>query len=263
MQRLVKVLNDAKSLYNLIRLSGNYELLDKLDFQKLTILSREASNHLALINTKEALENNVDTTNLLNIALEDVLFAFVKVKEEEMVLADQLKNILQKTREALGGNFDPHDPQFISLKEELERLFKKKNLNEVTKEEMEANIKALQDIYDKAKELERKNQLLRAKYDNDEKYARLHKRLMEKNPLTESESKLFEALQGLKQEVDNQLQQNAQILENENYVERMIMRFVLEQFKNKQNIPMDLETSKRVNAMVVREYMNEYYGRVA
>jgi type I restriction enzyme R subunit len=263
MQRLVKALNDSKSLYNLIRLSGNYELLDKLDFHKLTVLSREANNHLALINTKEAFENNVDTSNLLNIALEDVLFAFVKVKEEEMVLADQLKNILQKTREALGGNFDQKDPHFISLREELERLFKKKNLNEVTKEEMEANIKALQAIYSEAKELERKNQLLRAKYDNDEKYARLHKRLMEKNPLTESESKLFEALQGLKQEVDNHIQQNAQILENESYVERMIMRFVIEQFKNKQNLPMDLEASKRVNAMVVKEYMNEFYGRVA
>jgi type I restriction enzyme R subunit len=263
MQRLVKALNDSKSLYNLIRLSGNYELLDKLDFHKLTVLSREANNHLALINTKEAFENNVDTSNLLNIALEDVLFAFVKVKEEEMVLADQLKNILQKTREALGGNFDQKDPHFISLREELERLFKKKNLNEVTKEEMEANIKALQAIYSEAKELERKNQLLRAKYDNDEKYARLHKRLMEKNPLTESESKLFEALQGLKQEVDNHIQQNAQILENESYVERMIMRFVIEQFKNKQNLAMDLEASKRVNAMVVKEYMNEFNGRVA
>src|SRR5690606_10040842 len=73
MQRIVKALNDAKSLYNLIRLSGNFELLDKLDFHKLTVLSREANNHLALINTKEALEKNVDTTNLLNIALEDVL----------------------------------------------------------------------------------------------------------------------------------------------------------------------------------------------
>ncbi len=263
MQSLVKALNNAKSLYNLIRLSGNYELLEKLDFNMLSVLSREANNHLSLINTKEALETNVDTSNLLNIALEDVIFAFVKVKEEEMILADKLKNILQKTRESLGGNFDQKDPRFISLKEELERLFKKKNLNEVTKEEMEANIKALQKIYDQAKELERKNQLLRAKYDNDEKYARLHKRLTEKDPLTDSESKLFEALQGLKNEIDNQIQQNAQVLENESYVERMIMRIVLEQFKQKQNIPMDLDTSKRVNTMVVKEYMNEFYGRIA
>ena len=72
---------------------------------------------MALINTKEALENDFDGSNLLNIALEDVLFAFVKVKEEEMILADQLKNILQKTRESLGGNFDPKDPVFVSLRE--------------------------------------------------------------------------------------------------------------------------------------------------
>ena len=125
---ITKALNESKSLYNLIRLSGNYELLDKLDFQKLSVLYREANNHLALINTKEALENNVDTTNLLNVALEDVLFTFTKVKEEQMVFADKLRNTLQRTREMLAGNFDPKDPVFISLKEELERLFKKKNL---------------------------------------------------------------------------------------------------------------------------------------
>lgn len=261
--KITRVLNNAKSLYNLIRLSGNYELLDKLDFHKLTVLSREANNRLAMINTKEALENNVDTTNLLNIALEDVYFSFVKVKEEEMVLADELKNILQKTREMLGGNFDPQAPQFISLKDELERLFKKKNLNEVTKEEMESNIKELEKIYSLAKELERKNQLLKAKYDNDEKYARLHKRLMEKDPLTDSESQLFEALQGLKKEVDAQIIQNSKMLENESFVERMMMRLVIDQFKNKQHIPLDAASTKRINGMIVKEYMNEFYGRTA
>jgi type I restriction enzyme R subunit len=260
MMKITKALNNAKELYNLIRLSGKYELLDKLDFNKLTVLSREANNHLMLINTKETLENSVDTTNLLNLALEDVVFAFVKVKEEEMVLADKLKDILQKTRLALGGNFDQKDPYFISLKEELERLFKKKNLNEVTKEEMESNIKELDKIYNEARELERKNQLLKAKYDNDEKYARLHKRLMEKDPLTESESKLFEALQGLKKEVDSQILQNSKMLENESYIEKMMMRMVIEQLNNKSQLGLDSEKSKRINGFIVKEYINEYYG---
>ncbi len=263
MLKITRALNNAKELYNLIRLSGDYKMLDKLDFQKLTVLSREANNRLSLINTKEALESNVDTSNLLNIALEDVIFAFTKINEEEMVLADDLKDTLQKTREALGGNFDPRDPEFISLKEELERLFKKKNLSEVSKEQMESNIEALNEIYDQAKELERKNQLLKAKYDNDEKYARLHKRLMEKDPLTDSESKLFEALQGLKTEVDNQIQQNAQMLQNENFVEKMMMRLVIDQFKNKQQIPLTTSSAKRINGIIVKEYMNEYYGRAA
>ncbi|AWV98486.1 type I restriction endonuclease subunit R [Arcticibacterium luteifluviistationis] len=263
MLKITRVLNNAKSLYNLIRLSGNYDMLDKLDFNKLTVLSREANNRLALINTKEALDKNLDTTNLLNVALEDVIFAFTKVKEEEMVLADALRNTLQKTREALGGNFDQADPVFISLKEELERLFRKKNLSEVTKEEMESNIKELESIYKVARELERKNQLLKAKYQNDEKYTRLHKRLMEKNPLTDSESKLFEALQDLKTEVDTHILKNSKMLENESFVEKMMVRLVIDQLKNKHKIPLDAAASKRINGMIVKEYMNEFYGRVA
>ena len=70
-----------------------------------------------------------------------------------MLLADELKDILQKTREVLGGNFDPQDPKFISLKEELERLFNKKNLSEVSQQEMENNIEALNKINTKAKNL--------------------------------------------------------------------------------------------------------------
>lgn len=260
---ITKALNMAKSLYNLIRLSGHYDLLEKLDFQKLTVLSREANNHLALINKKEALENGADVNNLLNVALEEIVFAFTKISEKEMVLADQLKSTLRRTRETLGDNFDPADPVFISLKEELERLFKKKKLNEITQEEMTKNIDALNKIKNKAKELERKNQLLRAKYDNDEKYARLHKRLMEKDPLTDSESKLFEALQGLKREVDMKVLENSKMLENESFVEKMMMRLVIEQLKNTHNLQLDPTNTKRINSMVVKEYMNEYYGKVA
>jgi type I restriction enzyme R subunit len=263
MLEITKALNMSKSLYNLIRLSGNYDLLEKLDFRKLTILSREANNHLALINTKEALESTVDTANLLNIALEDVIFAFTKVKEEEMILADKLKDILQKTREALGGNFDQKDPEFISLREELERLFKKKHLNEVTKEEMEKNIEALDVIHNKAKELERKNELIKAKYENDAKYARIHKRLMEKGDLTKSESQLFEALKDLKEDADNHILQNAKILENESFVKKMMVRLVIDQFKTKHHIQLNADNFNFINNLVVKEYMNEFYGRTA
>lgn len=262
MLQVAKALNNAKSLYNLIRLSGNYDLLEKLDFRKLTMLARLAQERLDIINTKEALENNADTTNLLNVALEDVLFAFTKISEEEMVLADELKNILQKTREGLASNFDQKDPVFISLKEELERLFKKKNLNEVSKEEMEENIVALTEIHKKSKELDRKNNLIKAKYENDEKYARIHKRLMEKDPLTDSELKLFEVLCELKEEVDNHIIQNSKILENESYVDKMISRLVVGEFKKK-NIPLNLDNSKRIINLVTKEYIYEYQGRIA
>ncbi|MTI20905.1 type I restriction endonuclease subunit R [Fulvivirga sp. RKSG066] len=263
MLKITRALNNAKSLYNLIRLSGNYDLLEKLDFQKLTVLSREANNRLANINIKETLEKGDETRNLLNVALEDIIFSFAKISEEEMVLADEYKELLRKTREALNGNFDGADPVFISLKEELERLFKKKNLNEITKEDMEENMKELNSIHARAKELERKNHLLRAKYANDEKYARLHKRLMEKDPLTDNDLKLFEALQSLKEKADEQVLNNANMLNNESYVEKMMMRLVIEELKNHHKLDLDMNRTKRINALLVKEYLNEYRGSAA
>lgn len=68
---LKKALADARSLYNLIRLQGEYDFLDELDFAKLNVLYRETSNHLDLLNLKNDLESGEDTSNLLNRALED------------------------------------------------------------------------------------------------------------------------------------------------------------------------------------------------
>ncbi|WP_273956231.1 hypothetical protein, partial [Escherichia coli] len=79
---------------------------------------------------------------------------------------------LRRTREALAANFDQQDPQFVSLKDELERLFKKKKLSEVTQQEMVANIGTLNKIHGRIKELNRQNNLLRQKYRGDVKYAR-------------------------------------------------------------------------------------------
>jgi type I restriction enzyme R subunit len=257
-QALKKALADARSLYNLIRLQGEYEFLQKLDFQKLNQLYRETSNHLDLLNLKESIENSTDTTNLLNIALEDVLFMFTKIGEEELVLADKLKSTLRQTREALAGNFDQQDPKFITLKEELERLFKKKNLNEVTQDEMNENIGALNQIHEKVKELNRENNQLRAKYHGDAKYTRIHKRLLERGALSESERRIFEALTGVKAQADEQVLQNTQLLDNDSYFERMMMPLVIGEFKTRQKIKLNPDASRYINRLVVTEYMNEF-----
>ncbi|HHJ20605.1 MAG TPA: type I restriction endonuclease subunit R [Gammaproteobacteria bacterium] len=255
---LKKALADARGLYNLIRLQGRYEFLQQLDFQKLNQMYRETCNHLALLNLKENIENSHDTAGLLNAALEEVLFMFTKVGEEELVLADELKNSLRRTREALAGNFDQHDPEFISLREELERLFKKKNLNEVSREEMSANIDALNDIHARARELNRKNNQLRAKYLNDAKYARIHKRILERGLFTENQRTVFAALSGLKQQADDQVLQNTQLLNNEGYFEQMMMPLLIEQFQKQNNIKLNPDTSRLVNRLVVGEYLHEF-----
>jgi type I restriction enzyme R subunit len=253
-----KALADAKSLYNLIRLQGEYDFLQQLDFDKLNWLYRETSNRLDLLNLKETLEQGTDSGNLLNIALEDVIFQFTKIGEEELVLADKLKNTLRRTREALASNFDQHDPKFISLKEELERLFKKKNLSEVTQDEMNANIHTLNKIHERVKELNRQNNQLRQKYQGDAKYTRMHKRLLERGGLSDSERKIFEALSGVKQDADEQVLQNTQMLNNESFFERTLMPIVINRFMKQQDIKLNPDTSHYINHLLVAEYLNEF-----
>jgi type I restriction enzyme R subunit len=260
MRRIVKALQDAKNLYNLIRLSGQYELLDKLDFRKLGTLANEAANHMALLHQRDAIQSADESINLLNIALEDVLFTFRKISEEELVIADELRDQLRRTREGLGGNFDQGDPEFLTLKEELERLFQKKNLAEITQDEMADNIAKLKNIHARAQDLERRNQLLRAKYANDEKYARLHKRLLEKGEPTANERKLCEALNDLKAEADARISQNAQILTNEAFARTEMTRLVIDQFKNRHHLPLTAESTRFIEALVMREYLAEFKG---
>ncbi|MEZ8803009.1 type I restriction endonuclease subunit R [Vibrio splendidus] len=259
---LKNALADARSLYNLIRLQGEYDFLDELDFAKLNVLFRETSNHLDLINLKQDLEQGTDTTHLLHRALEDVIFKFVKIGEEELVLADKLKNTLRQTREALASNFDQQDPEFISLKDELERLFKKKNLSEVTQDEMVANIDALNKIHQRVKDLNRENNQLRQKYLGDTKYARLHKRLYErqqqKRDITDSERKIFEALMGVKEDADSQVLDSTAVLDNESYFERHLLPKVHNRFIKQQRIPLNAEAVRYVNHLVVAEYLKEF-----
>jgi len=254
-----KALENAKNLYNLIRLYGHFDLLDKIDFKKLNQLYNETARHLELLNLKESIQNNVDTTNLLNVALENVLFMFTKISEEELLIADQLKDMLRKTREALGGNFDQKDPEFVSLYDELKRLFKKKNLDEITQDEMKQNIASLQQIFDKVTELNRRNNLLKAKYENDAKYARTHKRIMEQGVISKKESEICETLMDIKKQADERVLINTKLLNNESYFEQLMIQMVIKGFE-KTTIDLEPDAAKYINNCIVKEYINEYQG---
>jgi len=257
---LKKALENARNLYNIIRLQGNYELLEKLDFRKLNELLNETSRHLDLLNLKENIQNNVDNTNLLNEALEDIVFAFRKVSESELVIADQLKDILRKTRETMNLNIDKKDPEFVSLYEELKRLFNKKNLDEITQEEMKENIGSLELIYDKIIELNRRNNLLLAKYQNDSKYVRVHKRILEKEAVSNKESDLYTILMGIKSQADDKVLKNTGLLSNDGYFEQMMTQTVVNNFE-KARVNLDSESAMYVNHCVSQEYLNEFKGQ--
>ena len=264
---LKRALENAKTLGNLIKLYGHEELADKLDFSKLNTLLIEVNNRLALINHRDALENQEDNSNLINMAIEEVIFAFRKVSESELQLGlvDDFKEQIRKTREAMQSNFDRKDPVYVSLYEELERIFKKKKLTEMTTEDILHNIVLLRGIYDRITEQNRRDNLLRAKYENDVKYARTHKRIIEgnteRNPRWR-ETQINAALLWIKNVADGILLANQAVLNNDAYFSRTLQPLVFTSFSNHQ-LKLDSTTTKQINRLIVDEYMGEYGSAAA
>ncbi len=263
---LKRVLENAKTLGNLIRLYGYDEIADKLDFSKLNLLLNEVTNRLALINQKEALENAEDNTNLINIALEDVVFAFTKISEDELRLGvvDDFKEQVRKTREAMQANFDHADPVYITLYQELERIFKKKKLSEMTTEDLNSNIILLRSIFDRISEQNRRDALLRAKYGGDTKFARVHKRIVEKGGIKpEFSTRLLginTALMGIKQSTDSQLLHNRALINNDAFFSKTVQPMIISFFGG-QSLRLDGTSARQINNLVVDEYLSEYRER--
>lgn len=175
------------------------------------------------------------------------------------MIADQLRDTLAKTREAFNANFDPRDPQFVNLYDELKRLFANRNLDEISQDEMKKNIGALEKIYQRVLELNRKNNLLRAKYENDAKYARMHKRIMERGKISKRESEVQEVLLDIKQKTDEKVLLNTNLLNNDGFFSGLMMQLLVGSF-DKIKIPLEPDLAKFINNLLVREYVNEYQG---
>jgi type I restriction enzyme R subunit len=255
---LVKALRTAKELKNIIALNGYEALGGVADFDVWNKLLSEAQHRLDNLNLLESIGNEEATQNLLNAALEDILFQFVKIDEKELVLADEFRNNLRKTREALQRNFDQKDPEFVTLREELERLFKKKNLSEITQAEMIDNSGLLKKIYEAAKELNRKNNLILAKYQNDPKLARVHKRLVHDNELNAKEIQIHRALTSVKSQVDELLEGQKNLLDNEAYFNKVMLQLVTSEFKQKEAMDINFATAQKINNLIAGEYLHQY-----
>lgn len=126
---------------------------------------------------------------------------------------------------------------------------------------MVENMHLLRQIHDNAKELNRKNNLLKAKYENDDKYARIHKRLTEKGNLTLKEMQLHRALMQVKHEVDEKLEGQENILDNEAWFERYLIRLVAEQFVVKEKLDIDAPTRQNISNLIGKEYFQLYANR--
>lgn len=246
-----KALEEFKHLYNELRLSNEQELIHNIDYSRISKAYNEVNNRISHINMTEAIESKDENRDIINMKLENLVFEFIKIKEEELNMADDLRAIVQKSRKEMQNNKDKKDPKYVLLSEELRKILKKINANEnIHIEDIERYKKEFDELFLKARDLNSKNNILLSKYNGDEIGMRIHKRM--KAELGFNDIDIYDKILSTKQSVDSNILVNENILENQNYFYQIIRSQVGKNFRNIAGI-------KELN-FIANEFINEFIG---
>ena len=225
---LRQALENYKAMYNLIRLYGYEDLYTHFNVENAIKCLNEVNNRISIINLKNSIDSSEDMSQILNMALDQIDFQFRKIKEEELIIADAFRDTLEKTRrEIVDRCLDPKDPEYISLLDELKRVFKKKNIEELTADEMKQMMGNLNALKKKAEKRNLADRMLAVKYSGDVKYMRTHKRIMNSPPPITDAVTIHRILMTVKSKADDQIAHNENILDNEEYFIKSLQPIIL------------------------------------
>ena len=258
---LRKALESIKQYYNIARLLGYHHLIEQIDIAQvatlLNILSRRMLT-LSLID-KPA---DFSSQTLLNLAMSETSFSFVKIAEEELRLA---ANDLEDWRRRVAGKIkkqrDEKDPEWVSLYEEFQRIMQKhfiygqegytmENIKE-TQKDYEELFKSVEDYYTRMRRLT-------MNFNGDEMAARSYKHVTNSTMVSEFPA-IYHVIKGSKVKLDHRIGQNQGVLDNEEYLKRMIREQARKEMKKNQSASnMAKQDFDRLVESLFEEYEQEY-----
>ena len=112
----------------------------------------------------------------------DIEFNFKKISEEELTVADSYKERLDETRNEFLINIDKDDYRYVRLYNKFKDLLVKRNIEDTTSDQMKETMDTLDSLIHDAHQLNVKNGMYLNKYMGDEKYVKIHKRVLDKIP---------------------------------------------------------------------------------
>ena len=274
--KLKAILEKVKDSFNLIRTFGDEELKAKMkDFPIATLPTMliELKNRINTLNQKEAFEGKTDFQFAVNKAMENIEFDFRSLGEEELKIIDngeELERAWKKTIREFEQNIDKEDPEYLELLDVFRLRFKEKGFKisaDQFKEEYNENLEALKEIIKRLNTLKRKNEELKRKYSDDEKFMRVHKRIREENQrrkqahkeliITEYDRDIYNALNTIKQEIDQKVYDRNSILKQDDYFDKTVMREV-KVGVTKYNMDIPRAERKFIKEKITKEYIEQY-----
>ena len=254
---LKDALENYKTLYNLMRLYGYDDLFANFDLDNAMKMLQEVNNRISIVNFKQNVGNADEISSVLNMALDQIDFQFRKIGEEELVIADAFRSSLEKTRrEVVDRCLDPKDPEYITLLDELKRIFKKKNIEELTSDEMTDLMNELDNLRKRAEKHNHKDALLAAKYGGDVKFMRTHKRIMGNPPPIADDITVHRILMSVKEQADDKIAHNQNVLDNQAFFTRTLQPFIIAACK-RENTKVNMQQVKFIDSCISQEYFTE------
>ena len=258
---LRKALESIKQYYNIARLLGYHHLIKQIDIAQvatlLNILSRRMLT-LSLIDKPADFSSQM----LLNLAMSETSFSFVKIAEEELRLAaNDLEDWRRRVAARIKKQRDEKDPEWVSLYEEFQRIMQKhfiygqegytmENIKE-TQKDYEELFKSVEDYYTRMRRLT-------MNFNGDEMAARSFKHVTNSTMVSEFPA-IYHVIKGSKIKLDHRIGQNQGILDNEEYLKRMIREQARKEMKKNQSASnMAKQDFDRLVESLFEEYEQEY-----
>lgn len=271
---LKQALEAAKNMTNIVRTFGDEEMKEqfaKLEITKLPQLLSEVQRRIGIINQKEAFSIGDETKMLINEAMMDIEFTFSKIGQEELRIVGGKEAIMerwQRTITSFTQNFDQDDPEFISLRDAFMERFKEHGFVIDSIAKFNEETQALDEIIGRLQDLQKRNNVLLKKYNGDEKFARVHKRIREVNKQREDKGQkpMFSFLDEeiaiilniIKEDVDAKVYDRNDILKKDAYFGRTVMALINGCLFHFPQIKPEMEDYKFIQTRISQQYINQY-----
>ena len=264
---LRSTLENAKAIINQVRAFGDEELKERINsLPKGTIptLITEVSHRIERMNFLESTEHKADVSGIINVALSELEFEFKKgISEELRIIVNDIRERCEKVQAEFEANFDKAEDKYVILAEEFREYFRKKGFVPQNTQEAKESIDYMDSVMKKIREINRRNNILKKKYQGDERFVRIHKRIEEENEkrekplISKTEYEIAESLSKMKREIDNRIYLDINIIANENSFKRDTLAMIGHQLVDL-GIKASLPDRKFINNLIANEYINQY-----
>ena len=267
-------LETAKSLVNQVRSYGDEALKKKIEELKpgdLNDLLKEVNHRIERNNLLNSTDHSDDVTGIIREAISQIEFEFRKKGQEELeIIYNDLKERYDKVREEFEANFDKQkDPVYVSLADEFKKYFRKRGFQLQDVVQAKEEIGYMDTVMERIRAINRANEMLKRKYNDDESFARIHKRIREENEkrskrepkekpiISDNERELAEELSKMKEAIDAQIFFNVHILNNEEAFGQDVLKDISLTLVGN-GIAAPVSDKKAIRREIVNEYMARY-----